>query len=125
MKKEKFTTKKRKSDGFYRMKINLRNRIRDFLKSDLESKRTKEIVGLDKENFKFYIENKFTEGMSWENYGEWHIDHIKPLYEANDVEEVLLLNHYTNLQPLWAEDNLKKNRKYDTTSIMDDFSLRT
>ena len=49
--------------------------------------------------------------MTWENYGKWHLDHIKPLCQAKDNDEALLLNHYTNLQPLWAEDNLKKNRK--------------
>lgn len=70
-----------------------------------------EIVGLDKEEFKSYIQNKFTEGMSWDNYGKWYLDHIIPLCNAKDENEALLLNHYTNLQPLWAEDNLRKNRK--------------
>ena len=51
--------------------------------------------------------------MSWDNYGLWHIDHVKPLCLANDNNELIKLNHYTNLQPLWAEDNIKKNRKYD------------
>lgn len=103
--------KKRKEDGFYRMKINLRNRIREYLIGDLNGKRTKEIVGLDKENFKSYIQNKFTDGMSWDNYGKWHLDHIIPLCNAKNNNEALLLNHYSNLQPLWAEDNLRKNRK--------------
>jgi hypothetical protein len=102
---------KRKNDGFFRMKINLRHRLRDYLIGESKGKRTKEIVGLDKMDFKLYIQNKFLDGMSWENYGEWHLDHIKPLCSAKDNEEALLLNHYTNLQPLWAEDNLRKNRK--------------
>ena len=50
--------------------------------------------------------------MTWENYGLWHLDHIIPLCEAKNEEELYKLNHHTNLQPLWAEDNLKKNRKY-------------
>lgn len=103
--------KRRKKDGFYRMKINLRARIREFLISETNSKRTKEIVGLDKVDLKLYIENKFLEGMSWENYGKWHLDHIKPLSLAKNDEEVFELNHYTNLQPLWAEDNIKKGNK--------------
>ena len=74
-------------------------------------KRTKEIVGLDYPEFKNYISSMFTEGMSWENYGEWHLDHIIPLCTAKNEDEVLLLNHYTNLQPLWAEDNLRKGGK--------------
>jgi hypothetical protein len=102
---------KRKTDGFYRMKINLRHRLRDYLIGESRGKRTKDIVGLDKVEFKLYIQSKFVEGMSWDNYGKWHLDHIKPLCQAKDNEEALLLNHYTNLQPLWAEDNLRKNRK--------------
>jgi hypothetical protein len=100
-------------DSLERMKKNLRVRIRKFLNGDNKSKRTFDIIGLDKENFKLYIESKFKEGMSWENYGEWHLDHIKPLCLAENEEDVLLLNHYTNLQPLWGEDNLKKNIKYE------------
>ena len=55
----------------------------------------------------------FTDGMSWDNHGVygWHIDHVKPLSEANNIEDVITLNHYTNLQPLFAKDNLKKSNK--------------
>jgi hypothetical protein len=103
--------KKMKEDGFFRMKKNLRDRIREFLINSGESKRTMDIIGLDKVTFRTYIENKFIDDMTWENYGTWHLDHIKPLCTAKNNDEALLLNHYTNLQPLWAEDNLKKNRK--------------
>ena len=72
-----------------------------------------ELVGLTAEDLKKYIESKFKEGMSWDNYGKWHLDHIKPLHHSENEEDLLKLNHYTTLQPLWAEDNLKKNRKYD------------
>jgi hypothetical protein len=50
--------------------------------------------------------------MTLENHGLWHIDHIKPIALATTEEEVIKLNHYTNLQPLWAKDNLKKGAKY-------------
>jgi len=52
--------------------------------------------------------------MNWQNHGKWHIDHIKPLakFNPNDYEDVKKANHYTNLQPLWAEENLKKSDKY-------------
>jgi hypothetical protein len=102
---------KMKTDGFFRMKRRLRERIRDYMKGNHIGKKTKEIVGLDYEEFKTYISNKFTENMNWDNYGDWHLDHIIPLCEAKTEEELFKLNHYTNLQPLWAEDNLKKNRK--------------
>jgi hypothetical protein len=111
LKHNKWKNKKRKEDGFYRMIINLRNRLRSFLIGETKSKRTQTIVGIDKLQFKQYIESKFDKGMSWENYGQWHLDHIKPICSANNVEDIISLNHYTNLQPLWAEDNLKKNRK--------------
>lgn len=104
--------KKLKEDGFFRMKRRLRERIREFFKGKSIGKKTKEIVGLDYEQFRIYISNQFTDNMSWDNYGEWHLDHIVPICEAKNLDELLKLNHYTNLQPLWAKDNLNKNRKY-------------
>ena len=101
-----------KIDPLERMKKNIRDRIREYLTGDNKSKRTFDIIGLDKQKFKSYIENNFTEGMSWENYGKWHLDHIKPLCLSENEEDLIKLNHYTNLQPLWSEDNIKKNRKY-------------
>lgn len=101
-----------KTNPLERIKKNIRDRIREYLTGKNKSKRTFDIIGLDKEKFKSYIENKFTEGMSWENYGQWHLDHIKPLCLSENEEDLIKLNHYTNLQPLWSEDNLKKNRKY-------------
>jgi hypothetical protein len=103
---------KMKSDPFFRMKKNLRDRIRSFLKGELLSKRTKDIIGLEMNEFRKYIESKFTDGMTWENYGMWHLDHKKPLYLGTNNKEILELNYYTNLQPLWAEENIQKNRKY-------------
>ena len=50
--------------------------------------------------------------MNWKNHGEWHIDHIKPLSSAKSEEEMNKLFHYSNLQPLWASENLKKRDKY-------------
>lgn len=55
-----------------------------------------------------HLENQFTDGMSWDNMGKWHIDHITPLSSAKTPEELKSLCHYLNLQPLWAFDNLSK-----------------
>lgn len=74
-------------------------------KFDLET-----ILGCSIDVLISHFESKFTNGMSWENIGEWHIDHKIPLYIAKTEEEVIKLNHYTNLQPLWAIDNLKKGK---------------
>jgi hypothetical protein len=103
--------KKYKNDGFFRLKKNIRGRIRNYMKGENVGVRIKDIVGIDYNEFRDYISSKFIDGMSWENYGVWHLDHIIPLCSAKNKEEVLLLNHYTNLQPLWAEENLKKGGK--------------
>jgi len=60
------------------------------------------------EQLKEHLEKQFDENMTWDNYGEWHIDHIIPLSSANTEEEMYKLCHYTNLQPLWAIDNIIK-----------------
>jgi hypothetical protein len=65
-----------------------------------------------KKSLKLYLESKFQPGMSWDNWGRtgWHIDHIKPLalFNLSDRKQFLEACHYTNLQPLWAKDNLSK-----------------
>jgi hypothetical protein len=68
-------------------------------------------LGTDIPTVKQYLEKQFSVGMSWENHGKWHIDHIIPLASANNQEEMEKLCHYTNLQPLWAIDNLRKSDK--------------
>lgn len=73
--------------------------------------RTQVYLGASFEYVKVYLENKFTEGMTWDNYGTWHIDHMIPLISAKNIDELEALFHYKNLQPLWAVDNLKKGAK--------------
>ena len=51
--------------------------------------------------------------MSFDNYGKWHLDHIYPVSLANTEEEIIKLNHYTNFQPLWAEENIRKRNRLD------------
>ena len=79
--------------------------------------RTFEILGYTKHDLKNHLESQFTEGMSFENYGEWHIDHIRPIASFNydstehpDFKKCWALN---NLQPLWAKDNMSKGNKWD------------
>lgn len=91
----------------------MRKRVGEFLrfKSVKKQKTLIEYLGCSPEHLKIHLESLFTEGMSWENQGQWHIDHIIPLASAQTEEEIYRLNHYTNLQPLWAIDNLKKSSK--------------
>ena len=105
--------KKYDTDILYRLKINTRNRIKHFLKSsnfDKIKNGTFNIVGCTPFELKDHIQKQFLEGMNWENYGfrGWHIDHIIPLAACENNDDVHKLCHYTNLQPMWADDNYKK-----------------
>lgn len=98
------------SDPLYALSKRCRNRIRDVLrrKGFPKNSPTAEMLGCTWEELAAHLESQFTDDMSWDNLGDWHIDHIVPLASANTKEETVALNHYTNLQPLWAEDNLRK-----------------
>ena len=69
------------------------------------------ILGTDWSVVKLHMESLFKEGMTWNNHGEWHIDHIIPISSGKTEDEVIKLCHYSNLQPLWAEENLLKSDK--------------
>ena len=101
---------KYKTDTIYRLKCN----IRCMVSRAIKTKRTEEIIGCSFQELKLHLENQFTEGMSWENYGQWHIDHIRPLswFDITNPDEVAIANHYSNLQPLWAEENLLKGNRF-------------
>lgn len=105
---------RKKKDSLFKLTISIRSLISVYVnKHYRKNKKTEDILGCSMEEFYNYIESKFQEGMSWNNYGEWHLDHIKPISLAKTEEEVYELNRYTNFQPLWAVDNIKKSNKYD------------
>jgi len=90
----------------------VRNRIKSALHSDKE-KHSIEYLGCSIQHFREHIEKQFVEGMTWDNYGEWHIDHIIPLkYENPTIEETIERLHWENTQPLWATDNIAKSNRY-------------
>jgi hypothetical protein len=113
--RKKYEKNRRNSDPLFRMILNLRRRVSSYCRAIKvkKSTRTKEMLGLNLAGFKSYMESKFQDGMTWENYGQWHVDHIKPLSLATTEQEIIELNHYTNLQPLWASENLKKSNRYE------------
>lgn len=74
--------------------------------------KTQALLGCTFEEFAAHLQSKFKEGMTLENHGDWHIDHIKPCATATSAEELAALFHFTNLQPLWATENLSKGCKY-------------
>lgn len=113
-KKSVYEKHRRATDPLFRLIKNTRKMVSRYI-LDGKDMRTQEIVGCTFEELKLHIEKQFTDGMTWENYGidGWHIDHIKPLAMANTKEEIIASNHYTNLQPMWQLDNLKKGATFD------------
>ena len=106
-------TNRRKIDYLFKLKCTIKSLIFSSIKKNGYSKKTKtyQILGCSFEEFKQHLERQFTKGMTWENQGKWHMDHIYPVSLAKDEEEIIRLNHYTNFQPLWAIDNIKKGNK--------------
>ena len=123
-KTRKFRNKKRYemyySNTLFKIINNMRTRLRIFMKSKNIKKNNKTIVilGAGPEMIKEHIEKQFKDGMSWENYGYygWHIDHIRPIssFDLSDPAQVKECFHYSNLQPLWAIDNLKKSDSWES-----------
>jgi hypothetical protein len=105
---------KRKNDPLFKLTHNIRTLIRLSLVNQFttKSKKTIEILGCTFEEFKLHLESQFDDKMNWQNQGTyWHMDHIIPISSAETEEDVYRLNHYTNFQPLYWEDNLKKSNK--------------
>jgi hypothetical protein len=94
----------------YNLKDRIRSRTRSAFKRIKQNKptNTEKLIGCDWLTAKKHIETFFTDKLNWDNFNEWHIDHIIPLCTANNCEEIINLCHYTNLQPLMAKDNLLK-----------------
>lgn len=105
---------RRKNDELFDLSMRMRCLINGTFRRNgiAKSKKTVEILGCSIPYFKKHIESNFKDGMSWINRNKWHIDHKKPLCTAKTIDDIIELNHYTNLQPLWAIDNLKKGGRY-------------
>lgn len=117
--KRKLNAERRKTDPIFRIKSALRSRLRLVRKGERSSAAFK-MLGCSVEEFRSHIESQFRDGMTWDNWGrgwggarEWHLDHIRPLaaFDLTDPEQVAEACHYTNLQPLWAVENLSKGAR--------------
>ena len=104
------------TDPAFKLVRNLRTRVHLALKGTCKSARTLELLGCTVEELRAHLEAQFKPGMTWENQGYrgWHIDHIRPCasFDLTDLEQQKLCFHYTNLQPLWAEENIRKGAKF-------------
>jgi hypothetical protein len=103
---------RRKRDPIFKLIAYVRGRIRGALKRKGVRKTTKteKLLGCSVHELKNYLEAQFKDGMTWTNYGQWHVDHIKPCcsFDLTKPEEQRACFHYTNLQPLWADENYTK-----------------
>jgi hypothetical protein len=104
---------KRESDPIYRMIGSCRARTGAAIRAKGYKKEssTEHLLGCSWDSLRDHLEAQFTEGMTWDNYGKWHVDHVIPVSSAKTLEQLLQLCHFSNLQPLWAIDNLTKHSK--------------
>lgn len=104
---------KLKSDPIYKLSHTIRTRINRAIAIEQKVGSAVRDLGCSIPELKQYLENQFQPGMTWKNQGKWHIDHIKPLskFDLTDREQFIYACHYTNLQPLWAFDNLSKGAR--------------
>jgi hypothetical protein len=102
-----------KTDELYKFKTDIRKVVYSAFRRKGHDKdfKSRQILGEEWNVIKDYIESQFSEGMTWDNYGEWVFDHKVPMSICKTVEETIILNHYTNFQPLWAKENLQKSDK--------------
>jgi hypothetical protein len=110
-----YRKKRRYTNIEYRLTLNLRRRVLLALQGKSKSSSTLKLLGCTPKFFKIHIEKQFKPGMSWDKRHLFHIDHIRPCasFDLSKPEEQEKCFHYTNLQPLWAKDNLSKGAKYD------------
>lgn len=102
-------------DLTFKIKALLRSRVLRAIKADGAKKEASalNLIGCTVEELKRHLEQQFLDGMTWENMGAWHIDHVRPLasFDLTDPDQQKIACHFTNLQPLWAKDNMRKGAK--------------
>ena len=108
-----YTRNRYHNDPAFRLLLNLRTRLGKVLKGATKHDSTVNLVGCTIEQLKSHLERQFTDGMTWENKGEWEVDHIRPCasFDLTKKEEQFKCFNYKNLQPLWAGDNRRKSNK--------------
>lgn len=113
-KKAKYMKRRRETDPNFKLRENLRRRLRFAIRGFGKTARTLELLGCTIFELRAYLEARFRPGMTWENYGPvWHVDHKRPCagFDLTDVAQQRVCFHYSNLQPLFAEENLRKRAK--------------
>ena len=108
-----YQKKRLKADPTYKLLTNVRKRVWRVLRGGLKPERSLELVGCDLQQLRAHLEEQFARGMSWDNYGQWHVDHKRPCasFDVSDTDQLRQCFHYSNLQPLWGHDNRVKGSK--------------
>lgn len=113
--------KRRDTDPVFRMECAVRNRTRRALRGTIKDGKSLDLIGCTPETLRLIVESKFEPGMTWDNYGSaWHVDHIIPLsaYDLTDPKQQRQAFHYTNLQPMWAHENMAKGDDVPGTELV-------
>jgi len=106
-----YIKEQRVSNTKFKLLDALRHRLYLTVRRYKQSPSALQLVGCSIDALRQHLEAQFADGMTWDNYGDWHIDHIRPCasFDLLDPEQQRECFHYTNLQPLWAADNLSKS----------------
>lgn len=107
--------RRRATDPAFRIACALRSRVSSALNGTAKATSTLDLLGCSAQDLKTYLEVQFQPAMSWDNYGQWEIDHIRPCasFDLSEPEQQRLCFHYSNLQPLWKSQNRQKSDRYD------------
>lgn len=111
--RRKYEKSRKEKDPEFKLVLAIRSRFRSAFARGCKKGSAVKMLGCTMTELRAHLEAKFHPGMTWENYGEWHIDHIRPLasFDLGDPEQAKVACHYTNLQPLWAVENLQKGAR--------------
>lgn len=114
-KKQTYKKERKKKDPLFNLRVKIASRVYAAFKGQGYSKNTitQKMIGCSWVELQEHIQAQFTKDMTWDNYGDWQIDHIIPLGSSIDKDEMIKLCHFINLQPMWKEDNLAKKNKYE------------
>ena len=111
-----YQKRRKAADPTFRWVAQIRCRLRRILIDTGSHQPTLDLLGCTGQEWRDHLESQFTDGMSWDNYGEWHVDHIIPVsaFDQNKLDERAICWHYSNTQPLWAADNMAKGKTIPT-----------
>jgi len=115
IRRNKYLKQRRKNSINFRLEQNYRRRVREVLQKNIKQDKFINLLGCTIEEFKIHLKKQFKFDMNWNNYGQWHIDHVRPCasFDFSKSSNQYECFNYKNLQPLWAEENLRKSDFYD------------